>query len=987
MSDTPTPQLSTEGPLHTRLTAAPVTPEDPRYTEDLEELVNTLQSDPDATTRNLEVFDAPQVRALLTGIFAGSSYLSGLIRTEPPRLLRLLCCEPEAHFADLKAGLFDGMAVATSDPEAMRLLRRFKSEVALLTALTDIGGIWSPITVTEVLTQTADAALQTAIRYLLRKATEKGDWLTDTPETPELGSGYIVLGMGKYGARELNYSSDIDLIVFYERSLARLKEGLEYQPFFVRLTRDLVKLIDERTADGYVFRTDLRLRPDAGATQLAISTDAALQYYESFGQNWERAALIKARAVAGDIQAGDAILQELEPFIWRRYLDFAAIADVHAMKRQVHAFKKLGGIGVAGHNLKLGRGGIREIEFFVQTQQLIAGGRQRALRLRRTLETLDVLTEREWIKPEVRDELKTAYCFLRQMEHRIQMVADEQTHSIPSDPERLEAFAHFAGYADTQAFSEAILPVLQTVQGHYAALFEDMPELTTRGENLVFAGSDDDPDTVTVLRDMGYTKPSTVIEIVRGWHHGRYAAVRSPRSRERLTEVQPFLIEALADTADPDAAITAFDRFVSDLPAGIQLFSLLRANPNLLRLVADIMGTAPRLARILSRRRRLLDAVIDPRTFETLPGADELDDVIQAELKRADDFQELLDSARIVGSEQWVLVGVRVLSGTIDASRAGEAYARIAESLIEALLNAVKAELSIHHGEVAGGAAVVLGMGKLGSREMSAGSDLDLIVIYDFDQQVVETDGQRPLAPAQYYARLTQRLISALSAPTSEGSLYDVDMRLRPSGQQGPVATRLKSFRDYQSNEAWTWEHMALTRARVIAGPQHLREQVEAAIRDCLTQPRDRTKIANEVRQMRERIAAEKGTTNHWDIKQVRGGLIDLEFIAQFLQLIHAAEHPDVLETSTLGALRRLRDKGLLSPHHAEVLLPAGRLLSDLTQVMRICSEGPFKPETAPLGMRELLARAGEAPTFEAMELRLKESLAEVAKAYEEIIW
>ncbi len=986
MSDTPPPQLSSNGPLYERLTAAPVTPDDPRYAADVEELVKALQADPESQNQNLSIFDAPQVRALLTGIFAGSAYLCSLMRNKPTRLLRLLIREPEAHFTELAASLHRDMAAATSDPEVMRLLRRFKSEVALLTALTDTGGVWRPMAVTEVLTQTADAALKAAIRYLLRKAAEKGDWLTDTPETPELGSGYIVLGMGKYGAGELNYSSDIDLIVFYERSQARLREGLEYQPFFVRLTRDLVKLIDERTADGYVFRTDLRLRPDAGATQLAISTDAALQYYESFGQNWERAALIKARAVAGDIPAGEAILQELEPFIWRRYLDFAAIADVHAMKRQVHAFKKLGGISVAGHNLKLGRGGIREIEFFVQTQQLIAGGRQRALRLRRTLETLDVLAEREWIKPVVRDELKSAYCFLRQMEHRIQMIDDEQSHSIPSDPGRLEAFAQFAGYADTKAFSATILPVLQTVQGHYAALFEDMPELTTRGANLVFAGSDDDPDTVAVLREMGYTQPSTVIDIVRGWHHGRYAAVRSPRSRERLTEVQPFLIEALADTADPDAAITAFDRFVSDLPAGIQLFSLLRANPNLLRLVADIMGTAPRLARILSRRRRLLDAVIDPRTFETLPGADELDEVIRTELNRADDFQELLDRARIVGSEQWFLVGVRVLSGTIDASRAGEAYARIAESLIEPLLNAVKDELSVRHGEVAGGAAVVLGMGKLGSREMSAGSDLDLIVIYDFDQGVTESDGQRPLAPAQYYARLTQRLISALSAPTPEGALYDVDMRLRPSGQQGPVATRLKSFRDYQSNEAWTWEHMALTRARVVAGPQHLRAEVEAAIRDCLTQPRDRAKIADDIREMRKRIEAEKGTNNHWDIKQVRGGLIDLEFIAQFLQLIHAAKHPEVLETSTLGALRRLRDKGLLSPQHAEVLLPAGNLLSDLTQVMRICSEGPFKPETAPLGMRELLARAGEAPTFEAMELRLKDSLADVAKAYDEII-
>lgn len=976
----------TAGPMHARLVTAPHPIDEPRIKEDVEAILASLRANTELEDLDLSFLATPAVQTLIAGIYSGSPYLTGLIRSSPERLARLLAADPEEHFSNLKTGLAEALAATHDDVTAMRLMRQFKSEVALLTALADIGGVWPVMTVTRVLTETADATLQGAVRYLFGKAVSKGDWEALDPEAPEKGSGYIVLGMGKYGAGELNYSSDIDLIVFYERSLARLRPDLEHQPFFVRLTRDLVKLMDERSADGYVFRTDLRLRPDAGATQLAISTDAALQYYESFGQNWERAALIKARPAAGDLEAGNAILHELEPFIWRRYLDYAAIADVHAMKRQIHAFKKLGGIGVAGHNLKLGRGGIREIEFFVQTQQLIAGGRQRQLRLRRTLDTLDVLTEREWIKPKVRDDLKQAYCFLRELEHRIQMVADEQTHSLPTDPTRLESFSRFAGYADSQSFSKALLPVLETVQGHYGALFEDMPDLTTRGANMVFAGSDDDPDTVKTLSEMGYTQPSSVIETVRGWHHGRYAAVRSERSRERLTKVQPFLIEALAATADPDAAIAAFDRFVSELPAGIQLFSLLRANPNLLRLVADIMGTSPRLARILSHRRRLLDAVIDPRTFETVPSAEELDDVIRSELAHAVDFQELLDRARVVGSEQWFLVGVRVLSGSIDASLAGEAYARIAEGLIAILLGKVSEELATVHGYISGGSTAVLGMGKLGSREMTAGSDLDLIVIYDYEQGVLESDGERPLAPTQYYARLTQRLISALSAPTAEGSLYEVDMRLRPSGQQGPVATRLKSFRDYQSNEAWTWEHMALTRARAIAGPLRMRQSIEAAIRDALVRPREAEKIAADVLDMRKRIHTEKGTERIWDIKHVRGGLIDLEFIAQYLQLIHAAGHPEVLETNTLGALRRLRDAGLLHPDHAEILLPVGRLLHDLTQLIRICSEGPFNPENAPLGMRELLARAGDQPTFEALEDRLKRSLESLAGVFDEII-
>lgn len=965
--------------LFERLQLAPLPSPDGRSALDADELAAASGLEP-------AILKAPHVRNLLSGICAGSPYLSGLVRVDPQRIARLLTCNPEHYFASLKERLASDMASTDAESDAMRLLRQFKTEVALLTALADLGGVWPVMTVTSVLTETADAALQAAVRLLFRQAHDKGDWLAADPGSPEVGSGYIVLAMGKHGAFELNYSSDIDLIVFYDRHLSRLKPGLEHQPFFVRLTRGLVKLMDERTCDGYVFRTDLRLRPDAGATQLAISTDAAMQYYESFGQNWERAALIKARPAAGDLVAGEAILHDLEPFVWRRYLDFAAIADVHAMKRQIHAFKKLGEIGVPGHNVKLGRGGIREIEFFAQTQQLIAGGRQRALRLRRTLETLQVLSDRDWIKPDVRDDLTGAYLYLRKLEHRLQMVADEQTHSLPNDPERLGRFARFAGYEDTAALSAELVPVLEMVQGHYATLFEDMPAQTGGATNMVFAGSDHDPDTVATLSAMGFSQPATVIDIVRGWHHGRYAAVRSEKSRERLTAVQPLLIEALSDTADPDAAIAAFDRFVAELPAGLQLFSLLRANPNLLRLVASIMGTAPRLARILSRRRRLLDAVLDPRTFETFPTAAELDSVIRAELARADDFQELLDRARIVGSEQWFLVGVRVLSGTIDASRAGEAYARIAESLIDALMDAVAKELEVTHGKIAGGAAAVLAMGKLGSRELTAGSDLDLIVIYDFAEGTLESDGPRPLAPAQFYARQTQRLISALSAQTAEGALYEVDMRLRPSGQQGPVATRLSSFRQYQAEEAWTWEHMALTRARVVSGPEDLRARIEGAIEAALVRPRDQAQIAANVVEMRARIAAEKGSGNIWDIKQVRGGLIDLEFIAQYLQLIHAADCPEILETSTLGALENLRDAGHLSDAHADLLLPAGRLMHDLTQILRICSDGPFNPQAAPLGLRQLLARCADAPDFEALERRLSEHLADVARVFEEIV-
>lgn len=972
-------------PLHALFVEAPAPHESGHGPALLDDLLAEAGTTP-ARARLGVLVTEPRVRAVLLGILACSPYLTGLVRRDPERLVRLLDAPPGAYFDALATRLVPETAAAASLPEAMSLLRAFKAEVALLVALADISGAWSVMRVTAALTAAADAAVAASIRFLFRQAAVRGDWLVQDAAAPEVGSGYIVLAMGKHGAGELNYSSDIDLVVFFEPALVRLKPGVEPLAFFVRMTRDLVKLMQERTGDGYVFRTDLRLRPDPGATQIAISTDAALNYYESFGQNWERAALIKARAIAGDIECGRSFLGELAPFIWRKYLDFAAIADIHAMKRQIHAFKGFGEIGVAGHNIKLGRGGIREIEFFAQTQQLIAGGRQIDLRVPTTLDALARLAHRGWIDPAVVTDLAEAYTFLRRIEHRLQMLADEQTQTLPAAPADLERLAHFAGFPSTDAFSLALVDRLERVQRHYAALFESTPELTTAGANMVFAGEADDPGTIEALTRMGYERPSDAIAAVRGWHHGRYPAVRTPRARELLTEVQPLLIDALARTADPDMAFAGFDRFLAELPSGVQLFSLLRANPKLLQLVADIMGTAPRLARILSRRRRVLDAVLDPGFFGSLPDSATLERIVEGEIGVGSDLQESLDRARVIGSEQAFLIGVRVLSGTISAGQAGGAYAELAGHLITALGHRVEAELERAHGHVVGGGAVVIAMGKLGGREMTAGSDLDLIVVYDFDPTAIQSDGARPLAPSQYYARFTQRLISALSVPTAEGPLYEVDMRLRPSGQKGPVATQLSSFVEYQSAEAWTWEHLALTRARVIAGPQALVARVERAIREVLIRPRDRAKIASDVREMRAMIAKEKGTADRWDLKQVRGGLVDLEFIAQYLQLIHAAGHPEVLDQTTVTALSNLARAGHIGAADADILIPAAVLIQNLAQVIRLTLDGPFVPDKAPDGLKELLARVGEVPDFTRLEASLAEATAEVARLFDALV-
>ncbi|MEQ1715964.1 MAG: bifunctional [glutamine synthetase] adenylyltransferase/[glutamine synthetase]-adenylyl-L-tyrosine phosphorylase [Hyphomicrobium sp.] len=986
-----------EAPFWQMLTEAPVAPEggtgEAQFVEfESEARAGAGDGAGPGAADLLELLAKPGVRSLMAGVFEGSTYLTALVRRDTARLARILAVAPEQELARLDSVLAEELTASRDMAAAKKALRAYKNSVALLTALADLGGVWPVMTVTRVLSQAADQAVSLAVRHLFARAHEAGRWLSPDPQKPEWASGYFVLAMGKHGAFELNYSSDIDLIVFFDRARSRLEGDGDLQSFFVRLTRDLVTLMEERTADGYVFRTDLRLRPDAGATQVALSTIAAHGYYETVGQNWERAAMIKARPCAGDIEAGLTFLDELTPFIWRKYLDYAAIADVHAMKRQIHAHKGIGGISILGQNVKLGRGGIREIEFFAQTQQLIAGGRQSDLRVRETLPALEALKRRGWVQGNVAADLAQSYVYLRRLEHRLQMVADEQTHEMPETEEGLLHIARFAGHADKEAFARELKGVLETVERYYAGLFEDAPELTRAGSNMVFAGATDDPKTLEELQRLGYSQPEQVLAIVRGWHHGRTPSVRSPRARERLTEVQPLLIAALADTVDPDSAIASFDRFLSELPAGVQLFSLLKANPSLLRLIADIMGSAPRLARILSKRRRLLDAVLDPQALESATDGAEIDRILSAEFAGArrnaegDAMQDILDRARVVGGEQGFLIGVRILSGSISADEAGTAYALVAERMVAALLGEVTLELQREHGKIPGGEAVVIAMGKLGGREMTASSDIDLILLYDFTEGAVQSDGARPLAPSHYYSRLTQRLITALSAPTAEGTLYEVDMRLRPSGQKGPMATKLSSFVTYQTDEAWTWEHMAMTRARVIAGSAGMAMRVEAAIAAVLQRSRDRSQIAADVRDMRARIAAEKGTDKIWDLKQVRGGLVDLEFIAQHLQLVAAARHPDVLDQNTLAAVEKLAGAGVLSAADAAALKEAGRLIHALTQIVRLSLDHPFDPDQAPEGLKALLARAAGLPDFAAVEVHLKAALESVVKAFDRVV-
>ncbi len=965
--------------LADRITECPEVYDAARGADVFQAVCQAFAGDP-ALAKAAEAAATPDAAALLQAVFSGSGYLAALAQRSPDLLADCLTRDPDTHLDVAREVLAEEVAQAPGTKEAMVLLRRFKQRSALLTALADLGGVWTTEQTLTGLSEAADATLQAAVAFLFRKAREAGQ-VRSAEEAP----GYFVIAMGKLGAMELNYSSDIDFMAFYDAEQAELAEGVEPSSFFVKLTRELVRLVQEQTGDGYAYRTDLRLRPDPGATQIALSTDAGLTYYESFGQNWERAALIKARIAAGDVALGTAFLDQLAPFIWRKYLDFAAVADIHAMKRRVHAFKGHGAIAVGGHDIKLGRGGIRDIEFFAQTQQLIAGGRHPELRTRGTLKTLTRLAEGGWIESQAADDLAQAYLFLRRVENRLQMVGDEQTHIIPDDSNELDRVARLCGFSDTDAFGDALLARFKLVEAHYGALFEKIPEQQTSAPGIVVA-DDTDPAALASLEALGFTNPAAAIAAIRAWQSGRYAATRSSRARERLTEFLPHLLEAFGRTSEPDLALATFDKVIASMPAGLQLFSLLAANPSLLRLVADIMGTAPRLAKIIGRRPKLLDAVLDPGFFGVVPSPAKLKEIVASALSLATDYQDALDRARIVGREQGFLIGVRVISGTISARQAGAAYAAIAETLIEALCGCVSEELVDQYGHMPGGAVAVVAMGKLGSYEMTAASDLDLITVYDFSGEDTQSDGERSLPGTQYYTRFTQRLIAALSAQTAEGALYEVDMRLRPSGSQGPVATKLSGFVDYHERSAWTWEHLALTRARVVAGPVELRRAINDTIEAVLVRPRDRAAVAQEVQTMRAKIAAEKGTSDIWDLKQVRGGLVDMEFLAQFLQIVSATEHPDVLDQNTELALTKLSAAGVLPPADAEILIPAARLYHTLTQVLRLCLDKPFDAVEAPLALRELLARASDMPDFTTLEAMLRDTLANVHDAFDRII-
>ena len=828
-------------------------------------------------------------------------------------------------------------------------LRRDRLGLALVLAIGDLAGEFDLRRVMSELSTFADRALDTALAAAIRRRVPDA--------TP---AGLIGLALGKHGACELNYSSDIDPILLYDPATLPRRERDEPGEAAQRYARETVRLLSEVTSEGYVFRVDLRLRPASEVSPLAIPLDAAITHYESSALAWERAAFIRARACAGDVAAGETFLDHIRPFVWRRSLDFGAIDEVRRLTHRIRDEQRGPRIPEPGYNLKLGRGGIREIEFFAQTHQLIHGGRDPSLRLRGTRAALDALAQTGRIAAEDARLLGESYDGLRTIEHRLQMVADQQTHSLPAG-EALDNVAKLHGLADGAALVELVRDLARPVAERFDALLDEDRISVPRSAPHVAS-----PDPAPAI-------PDDLARRVAGWTGGRYQALRSSAALGAFEAIRPELLASIAASPDPDATLLRWENLISRLPTAINLFRLLEARPGLFALIADCLTLAKPLADELARRPELLDALID-RTALDLPGSVAQLAERMGRCERDDDYEMQLDRLRVVTGETRFALGVQLIEAAQDPLAIAAGLSRTAEAALEVALAAAEEEFASKHGRIEGSELLVLGLGRLGGGALTHASDLDIIYLFTGSHDG-ESDGERPLGATLYFNRLAQRVTAALSVPTAQGALYEVDTRLRPQGNQGPLAVSVESFARYQREDAWTWEHMALTRARVLVGSAPARAQTAEVIEEILRRERDPDRLRRDLLKMRHEMARHKQAKGPLDAKLLRGGLVDIEFLVHYLQLRDGrALTPD------LGrAIAALIEAEALPA----ALEPAHDLMTRLLVGTRLLAPDLDRPNAAAAA---LLARQSGCEDYAALIAALAEARAEVAAAWAEVL-
>jgi glutamate-ammonia-ligase adenylyltransferase len=852
----------------------------------------------------------------------------------------------------LAQGIVPDPAPFDPDLPAGIALRRARRREALIVAIADLAGAIDLAAVTRRLTDFADRALDLAIRTAIRERAPDADC-----------TGFTAIALGKQGSHELNYSSDIDPILLFDPLKVPHRAREEPGEAAVRIARRVVELLQARDGEGYVLRVDLRLRPSPEATPIALPVEAAISYYESQALPWERAAFIRARACAGDLALGQRFLDAIRPFVWRRAVDFGAVGEIREITRRIRDHHAQGQAFGPGYDLKRGRGGIREVEFFTQIHQLIHGGRDPSLRAPATMDALDRLSAGDRITIDEAAALKAAYVALRTTEHRLQMVDDRQTHSLPRTQEALEGVSRLAGFDDAAGLIAMLKPHVMRVGQIYDSL-------DPRDD----AALSSDADSLSAqLAAMGFVDGTSAVQLIERWRGGSYPALRSPAARQALEAVLPGLMTALGQAPDPRAALVQLDTMLSRLPSAINFFRLIEARPQLGQLMAAILSHAPPLAGALGRRPALLDGLIDATALAPVGDVAELAEEMRP-IEAGDDYEAALQRVRLVVGEKRFALGAQLVAGASDPLDVAHGYARVAEAAIEVLGAATVAEFARAHGCVPDSELVVLALGRLGGGALTHASDLDLIYLFTGDFSS-ESDGPKPLGAVHYYNRLAQRLSGALSVPTAAGALYEIDTRLRPSGAQGPLVVSLDGFAKYQREDAWTWEHMALTRARAVFGSDRARRGVAAVIDAVLTASRDRGKLIADAVGMRAEMARHKPPQGSLDAKLLPGGLVDLEFAVHVAQLAH----PGVAIDPDLGpAIALLAAEGIVP----EDLVEAYRFLTRMLVLLRLVAPDNEPPSSA---TRELIIRSLGADSWEALVARFAATRQEVARVWQTV--
>lgn len=908
--------------------------------------------------------------------------LLSLLENYSPYLTRLLALQPHVldsfHNADAEhfcQNIIDDITRRQcediSNYAARHYLRQCKQQISLMIALADISGEWTLKQVTYMLSLFADAVTQYALEHSLRAAVPKA-MLSETPVSRDCG--IVILGMGKLGGYELNYSSDIDIIAIYD------PERLDYLTppargrFAARIIQQVASLLQDRTDHGYVFRVDLRLRPDPASTALAVSLDTATHYYERVGQNWERAAMIKARIIAGDMTLGQKFLHALQPFIWRNHLDFAAIDDILSIKRQMQATQEPD-ITLPSHHLKTGYGGIREIEFLVQIYQLIWGGRVTELRIRATCEGLELLTQQGLISAATNDALQSAYQLLRLVEHRLQMRNDQQTHSLPENEQGFAELAIFCGFTTAVDFKDTLLMHLNNVHSIFTEAFAESHPLGSAGK-LVFTGVDHDAHTLDTLSQMGFDNAESISTAIQLWHKGSKKSTRTKKARELLTELVPDILHALASTVNPDQAFKRFDEFLDALPSGVQLFSLFQSNTALLTLIARIVGNAPILATRLSRYPQMLDLIVQRHAnpLSTLSGSLKKD--LSDWLTLARNEEEIIHYFCMFKLEKEFVVATQLLQQAITPRAASRYLSLLADTMIRKAVELVAAQLNEKYHVQPKLRFCIIALGKLGTKSLMIGSDLDVMCIYDAMSE----------REHDYYHRLTTRVIRLLSYPTKEGPLYEMDTQLRPFGAQGAVAVQLQGFIRYYNDSAWLVENLALVQARIVMTSKAMKPDIAKALRVAQYVGQPYREIIRNIHDVRAKINHQYHSTNPWDIKYISGGMMDIQWILKALLARQRQDipYPDKIHI-TSNQITWLYDCRILTAQQASTMRKAYRLYHTTLSYLRLYQQTHIQDHEMSESFKLLLADVTKIHDFAKLRQKLLRTQARIYQLYEQL--